>query len=205
MCHPFRLLQINFLYLPAGCRFSPHKKKIAPDHSPAVLRCPCPALDIFLSVFGCNSLGKAVNWSPRTSRGHMRGNIPHFVSGTTFVCGSFFHLTVSLRFPKTPRSAPVPLLRIRHQRMIQRFRATRILLTHIRLKNHLFRIDFFFLHISLPVLQFFPPVIHTKTPCFLSMESYCRSSPSISGTHLFPLSFYIQSHLTSSGYAINSL
>ena len=101
---PVSSLPDNFLSLPAGCRFSPHN---APDHSPAVLTVSHASTGyIPVRLSAAIPLG-AVNWSPRTSPRHMRGNIPHFDSEPPSYAALFPSHGIS-PVPETPRSAPSP-------------------------------------------------------------------------------------------------
>ena len=144
-----------------------------------------PALNIFLPFFRLQFPRK-----PRIRHPELRGCICTVVfpaSITNYFCMRLLlHLAILLRFPERPDQLPVLILWIPAHRLIQCFWTARIFFSHIRLKNHLFRIDLLLFHISLLILQFFPPVIHTKTPCFHPWSLTADSGHPFPGTHLFP-------------------
>ena len=144
-----------------------------------------PALNIFLPFFRLQFPRK-----PRICHPELRGCICTVIfpaSITNYFCMRLLlHLAILLRFPERPDQLPVLILWIPAHRLIQCFWTARIFFSHIRLKNHLFRIDLFLFHISLLILQFFPPVIHTKTPCFHPWSLTADSGHPFPGTHLFP-------------------
>ena len=166
---PVLSLPDNFPVLPADFHFFLHND---PGHIPAVLTVSHASTEYIPALLSAAVPSEAANSSPRTSRMHMHGSIPRFDN--------------ELRFPERPDQLPVLILWIPAHRLIQCFWTARIFFSHIRLKNHLFRIDFFLFHISLLILQFFPPVIHTKTPCFHPWSLTADSGHTFPGTHLFP-------------------
>ena len=148
-----------------------------------------PALDIFLPFFrlqfprkprirhpelrGC--ICAVIFPAPVTYHARMRFLLPFTV---------FFQFLIFFRLSESPDDLPVLIIRICTHRLIQCFRTAGIFFSHIGLENYFSGIDLFLFHISLLILQFLPPVIHTKTPCFHPWSLTADPGHPFPGTHM---------------------